>query len=532
MTGAEALARGLTWLHFHTVTGYPGSPATAIMEHFKRLTQEQGKSRGTWMINEKVAVEYVLGHAIAGRRAAAVLKNVGFNLIVDSLVIAALTGVRGACVILLGDDPGARQSSHEEDARPLAVAAEVPLLEPSGPGRSPKVLARAVEISERYGLPVVIRFTPTFVEWEEAVDFSRETEVPLPPVGYPEEPVACTCMPHQAVALHGRLHHSMDKLSADMAMSEWTGDGPVGIIAVGDSWLKISAVCAVAGVSDVRVMRLEEVNPLPSRTLVSFFDGVDKVLVVEETLPVVEEKIAAFCHTHDIDALIWGKLTGHLPREDVVFTRDVYRALCHLLSREIDGDVMAGLEEEKGGWGEGTPPCEGCPYAAILEVLRHYWATHGVEHPVLAGEPGCSARLYYGSQGKLDLFLCMGSANPLVSALAGLSPLARPVAVIGDSAFLNSGIPALVQACRMRARILSIIVNNYSAALTGFQPPLELEKRATVDTLSAVIRGAHPGFFESIPEGQLGRLPQAVERAHGVDGTAVILVNAPCPDQP
>jgi len=529
-TGAEALAEGLMWMGVTEVTGYPGSPATGIMEHYKKLAGELSDFQGRWMINEKVSFEYAVGSSLVGCRAATVLKNVGFNLVMDSLVITALTGVKAACLILLGDDPGARQSSHEEDARPLAVSAEVPLLEPAAPHRSPEVLRRAVEISEKYEVPVVIRFTPTFIDWQEDVTFP---EPPLLAQSVDESSGTVprlTCVPHEAVSLHARLHKIMDNLSREAALSHWEGSGSPGIIAVGDSWLKVRRVLGEMGADSMRVMRLEEVNPLPVKSVLAFLAGVRDVFVVEETLPLVEEKVAAFCHQHRMDVRVWGKLTGHLPREDVLSVRDICIAISELARRGINGDILSRLREDKVGWGEGTPVCEGCPYGTVLEALRQYWRERGLPPPVLAGEPGCSARLSYPPHHKLDLFLCMGSSSPLISAVAERRPDdGRPVAVIGDSAFLNSGIPALVEACRLGARILVIIVNNYSAALTGFQPTLELKQRQTVKTLAAIIKGARPAFFASVLEHELDRLLEVIRSAHSAKGPAVLLINAACP---
>ncbi len=530
LTGAEVLAEGLIRMGVRVVTGYPGSPATGVMEAYKRLAEGKDDYVGKWMINEKVSLEYALGHSLAGQRSATVLKNVGFNLIMDSLIISALTGVRAACLIILGDDPGARQSSHEEDARALAVAAEVPLLEPATPGSSPEVLRRGIDISERYGVPVVIRFTPTFVEEREEVHLAAALNPSPAPCRSSEEITGFTCEPHQAIPLHARLHKIMDDLSEEAVLSRWEGSGSAGVIAVGDSWLKVRKVLVGMGQEGIKVLRLEEVNPLPTKALLEFLTGLQKVLVVEEVLPLVEEKVVAFCYRHHLDVEVVGKVSGHLPREDVLLLGDICRGVAEITSREVAQEVWDQLREEKGGWGEGKPLCPGCPYGKILESLNRYWSKRGITTPVLAGEPGCGARMYYPPYQKLDLFLCMGSSVPLISAVASCFPTERPVAVIGESAFLNSGVPALIQACRLRACILVIIVNNYSAALTGYQPTLELGRDELEECLQRVVQGAGPAYFASVSEEGLEGLDVVISKAHRVEGPSVILVNAPCPE--
>lgn len=530
LRGSDALAEGLYRMGVQVVTGYPGSPATGVLEAYKKLVEGKEGYQGRWMINEKVSLEYALGHAFAGRRAATVVKNVGFNLIMDPLAIAAFTGVRGACLILLGDDPGARGSSHEQDARLLAAATEVPVLEPATASRALEVVKRGVDISERHRVPVVIRFTPDFVGEEE--------EVPLPPAMDPPplpfrslgEVTGYTCLAHQAISLHAKLHKVLDDLSHATAISNWQGSGEVGVIGVGGCWLKVKKVLAGIGEEGIKLMRLEQVNPLPSQTLLKFLTELKRVLVVEEVLPFVEEKVTSLCHRHHLEVEVWGKLTGHLPREDVLLLQDIYRGVAEVTSRKLGEQEASQFQEEKRMLVVGKPLCSGCPYAEIIEALNRYWNTQGLTPPALAAEPGCGVHVYYPPYEKVDVKLCMGSGSPVVSALASLFPGERPVALIGDSSFLNSGVPALIQVCRLGAPILIFIVNNYSAALTGFQPPMELEEEEIRETLEKVIQGARPAYFASVDEEGLGGMDEVIHKAHLAEGPSVILVNAPCPE--
>jgi indolepyruvate ferredoxin oxidoreductase alpha subunit len=528
--GAEALAEGLYRMGVQVVTGYPGSPATGVMEAFKRITKRKKNYLGRWMINEKVSLEYALGYALTGLRTATVLKNVGFNLIMDTLAIAAHTGVTGACLIMLGDDPGALGSSHEEDARLLAVAAEVPLLEPSAPSRALDSIRRGIEISEEHRVPVVIRFTPDFVSEKEKV--SRPSPLKPRPLSFRSsgEVTGFTCLPHQAISLHARLHKIMDTLSREAILSKWEGSGEVGIIGVGSCSLKIKKVLRALGKDGVKTMWLEEVNPLPSKMLLEFLAGLKKVLVVEEGYPLVEEKVASLCHWNHREVEISGKLTGHLPREDVLFLGDIFRGVIAISSRTVGEEVARQFKEEKGGWGEEKPLCPDCPYGTIVDALNRFWMAKGMIIPALAVEPGCGVRLYYPPYRKADVKLCMGSASPIISALASLFPSERPVAIIGESAFLNSGVPALIQICSLGAKVLIFIVNNYSAALTGFQPTMELARKEITETLKRVIQGAGPAFFASVSEGGLAELDDLLSKAHCADGPSVFLINAPCPE--
>jgi indolepyruvate ferredoxin oxidoreductase alpha subunit len=256
---------------------------------------------------------------------------------------------------------------------------------------------------------------------------------------------------------------------------------------------------------------------------------VERVLVVEEVLPLAEDRIRAYCQRQGVGARILGKQSGELPGEDMLLPADLYRAVAGTVGREPEDSVLSRLAETRGTWGGGSPLCTGCPYGVVLDALRAHWRDAGGGEPGLAVEPGCGVRLNYRPFERVNVKFCMGSAIPVTAALSSLYPGERPVAVIGDSAFCNSGIPALIQACRMRARILVVIVNNDSAALTGFQPTLDLEPARLAAALSRIIGGAGPAFFERMEGTGPGRWAETLRAAHEADGPAVLLVNAPCP---
>jgi indolepyruvate ferredoxin oxidoreductase alpha subunit len=528
LTGTEALAESLFRCGVSVVAGYPGSPATGVMDAFRALAASDPGRQARWMINEKVATEYCLGSSAAGCRSAVVLKNVGFNLILDSLVISGLTGVNGGCLIILGDDPGSMHSSHEEDARLLAAAAEIPLLEPGGPERAPDCVQRGIEISEQHRIPVVLRFTPTFGRSWGEVHLPEAAAPPPPAFQASSQITGSACMPDFAVDLHRRVHAVLRELAAKSRLSSISGSGKFGIAAVGDSWLKVRRVLAEAGLEGAKVLRLEETNPLPEDVLQDFFRGLDRVLVVEEVLPLAEEKMRAYCQRRGLDVRILGKQSGDLPAEDMLFAADIYRAIAEAQRIQPDEAVLSVLAETKGVWGGGSPLCPGCPYGRVLDALDAHWSNTGCVEPALAVEPGCGVRLNYSPYQRVTVKLCMGSAIPAAAAMSSLYPGERPVAVVGESAFCNSGIPALIQACRTSARILVVVVNNYSAALTGFQPTLDLEPDRLAATLARIVEAAAPAFFERVEENEMHRLGATLTAAHAADGPAVLLVNAAC----
>src|ERR1039457_4933100 len=128
-------------------TGYPGTPSTEILEYFSEIG-----GKGQWSPNEKVALEVGIGVAYAGARSLVTMKHVGVN-------VAADTGVGGALVVVSANDPGIASSQNEQDNRRYAVAAAVPMLEPSDSQEAYDFTLAAIEISERWKIPVLLRVT-------------------------------------------------------------------------------------------------------------------------------------------------------------------------------------------------------------------------------------------------------------------------------------------------------------------------------------------------------------------------------------
>ncbi len=529
-SGPEAIAESLFQQGVSIMTGYPGSPVTGVMDSYKQIVTGMKDYQAIWTINEKVAFEYALGFSVTGLRTAVTIKNVGFNLLMDSLVISGLTGVNGACIIVLGDDPGSLNSSHEQDSRLLSIAAEVPLFEPSVPQQAPNIIQHAIFVSERYRIPVVIRFTPNFVTARAEIELPELKSRPDSRFQRSSEIKDSACMPDYAVSLHKRIHQVREKLKQNCLTCLEQGQGEIGIIAVGDSWPKVETVLKRIDKKKIKTFRLEQVNPLPENSLYPFLQEIKSLLVVEEGQPLAEEKIMALSQSHGLDIHIMGKLSHDLPGQDLLYLHDIYQAITHLSQEHMDEDIFSDLFQEPKLWAGMKPLCWGCPYGRVYESLSQYWQDNGMYEPALATEPGCGVRLKYAPYNKVDLKFCMGSASPVVSAVSQVYTSERPVAIIGDSAFLNSGIPGLIQACHLQSRILIIIINNYSAALTGYQPTLESGPEETKVVLTNLIKGIGPAFFISIDEEEFDQLPKIFEQAYKAKGTAVILVNAPCPE--
>jgi len=154
LSGDEAVALAARDGGVTLGTGYPGTPSTEILEAFSQLG-----GRAQWAPNEKVALEVGLGVGFTNSRALVTMKHVGLNVAADPLFTAAYTGVSGALVVVSADDPGIASSQNEQDNRRYAVAAGVPMLEPADSQEAYDFTLLALHVSERWGIPVLLRLT-------------------------------------------------------------------------------------------------------------------------------------------------------------------------------------------------------------------------------------------------------------------------------------------------------------------------------------------------------------------------------------
>jgi len=286
LSGDEAIALAARHAGVALGAGYPGTPSTEILEHFHALG-----GHAQWSPNEKVALEVALGAAFGGARALCTMKHVGLNVAADPLFTAAYTGVTGALIVVSADDPGMASSQNEQDNRHYAVAAGLPMLEPSDSQEAYDFLFAAVEISERWKLPVLFRVTTRVCHSYTVVRPRAQTEAPRP-ANYEKDVQGRVMIPAYARPAHRRLRQKLAELR------EWNEASPLnrlvdgapalGIITSGISFMHVREAAPEA-----RVLKLGFTHPLPLKRIAQFARGVERCLVVEEGDPFLVEAIRA-----------------------------------------------------------------------------------------------------------------------------------------------------------------------------------------------------------------------------------------------
>jgi indolepyruvate ferredoxin oxidoreductase alpha subunit len=442
LSGDEAVATAALDAKVNLGTGYPGTPSTEILEYFELLG---GKAQ--WAPNEKVALEVGVGVAYAGARSLVTMKHVGLNVAADPLFTAAYTPIDGALIVVSADDPGMASSQNEQDNRRYAVAAGVPMLEPSDSQEAYDFLLRAIEISERWRMPVLLRLTTRICHTKTRVEKGR-VPVPAPREGHYERNIAERVMtPAYARIAHRRLRENLKEIAAWNETSGLnqivSGSSRLGIITSGISYQHVREAAPEAS-----VLKLGLTYPLPAVLMSKFATGVDRCVVVEEGDPYLAE-----------GARIQGIEVEDKP-EQYRFGELTVNRVRRILERDTSPEAKPV---------PGKPPalCPGCGHRTVFTALNNLKA-------IVAGDIGCYGLGVMPPFEAMDTSLCMGASFGVGLGLRHSLPpqqAKRVVGVIGDSTFLHSGLTGLAEMVYNPppTGYVMLILDNGITAMTGFQ---------------------------------------------------------------
>ena len=540
LTGGQLLARGALKAGVNYVTGYPGSPATSVVDALLDLAGD--RVRIEWAINEKAAFDAAFGASLAGKRTLLCLKSVGLNVALDSLMVSNLAAGDGGFVVLVGDDPGGWGSQNEEDSRPLVAAAEVPLLEPSTLADAQAVMLEAFRLSERFRVPVAVRITRALVvERTRALAIER-TSMKLPPL-----PAASTrrgvferqgdrfnVLPVHVAKYHRELLAAIDAVQTlfeGSALNRVAGKGGQGVIAAGFAYHKVREVLTKSGDPPLAVLGLSTLYPLPEEQIGSYLRGLEAALVLEETAPYLETQVQALAQRAGLTLPVYGRLSGHVPRTGEMFEREIAAALAALLPEwlwpafEPGGRTMPSRD----------PLCPDCPYIPTFDSLLAVMARHGGRDAfVVTGETGCMVRSQLPPYQLLDVKYGMGSSIGLGAGLARTGLPQRVIALSGDSALLHSGLGELIDAAQAEISLLVVILANETTALSGGQPhpgtahDARGEQRPPVN-LAALARAAGVEVVRVVDPDDRQGTETALEEALASGKLAAVIAQRACP---
>jgi indolepyruvate ferredoxin oxidoreductase alpha subunit len=486
ISGAHAIAAGVLDSEVSLVTGYPGSPTTSVVDAIYELTTP-GHVQVVWNTNEKTAAEMAFGVSIAGARSLLCVKSVGFNIALDPLMTINLADCNAGFVIVIGDDPGGWSSQNEQDSRAVALATELPLLEPATILEAYNIIPFAYHISEEIKLPIIVRITKPLIEAENSLPIicsppSLSEDSPNAAIGpglkdQSEQKSAsinpAVILPANVVASHNRLHNKLASVKTHLEAANFNqieGTGSQGILVTGFTYQKLMDLFNNNIPSELRIARLGSIHPVPDKFLLTFLKSVETVIVLEETAPLLENAVSVIAQREGLTFPILGRHTGDIPQVGELDPSHLANAI-HCL--------LPGFFSTSQSKTNRTMPSKqfypsNCPYIPIFDALIEVITDFGPRRDtIIVGDPGCMVR----GQTHYDLMDVKTSLGASISIAAGISRTfvqqnvqKRVIALSGDSGFLHSNFQGLVDAVQMDAQILVLILDNNTTALSGGQP--------------------------------------------------------------
>lgn len=471
MLGNEALARGLLAGGCDSLYAYPGTPSSEILPSFLSQGENLGLSvYGHWSVNEKIALESAFTAAISGLYSAVAMKQVGLNVAADAFLSSAYLGVTGAMVVISADDPGPNSSQTEQDSRMFAMLAKVPVFDPATPQEAELFAGRALELSAELGLPVLLRPTATLCHARQNITLRKIPDTKSRPPQFNRQPERWAATPKHRLRLHQELNQKLLTLAEDIRFNFTAAPGggaagswaPYGIVASGCAWALIADLLEELPESFSRQFTLYKVDlPYPLSRLAgkTLLERHERLLVIEESMPVIEFQLG---HRERIS----GRLNGLIADAGALTPELVRTALHRFCGRPKNAEGKTELAEVAPG--KRPSLCPGCPHRSSFYALKK-----ALPQGIYAGDIGCYT---LGINLKaLDTCLCMGAS--ISQAGAFFRNFARhqqetpPItAIIGDSTFFHSGIPALVNARWEDNRFVLLLLDNSTTAMTGNQP--------------------------------------------------------------
>ncbi len=508
LLGNAAVARGLYENGVRVASAYPGTPSTEILENAVKYDEVYAE----WAPNEKVATEVAIGASVAGARAFCAMKHVGLNVAADPLFTVGYTGVNGGLVIAVADDPSMHSSQNEQDSRHYAKASKIPMVEPADSSECKEFVAAAYELSEKFDTPMLYRLTTRVAHSQSIVELDEPKNIPIK--DYEKNIGKYVMMPGNAK----RRHPEVEKRISDM--TEYAETTPLNRVEYGDKKIGIitSGMCynyvKEAFGDSVSVLKLGLVYPMPVKLIKDFAAQVEKLYVIEELDPFIEE------HCRNIGVDVIGK--------------ELF-PICYEFSTKQIKELITGKKENDFSAADEAVPvrppvlCPGCPHRGTFYVLKKMGLN-------VCGDIGCYTLGAVAPLGSIDSVVCMGASIGMSFGMAlarGKEFAKNTVAVIGDSTFIHSGITGLIEIAYNKGINTVLILDNSITGMTGHQDnpttgkTLKGEATVSVD-LEDLSHAVGIKRVSVVDPFDLEKLQSTIKEELAADEPSVIVVQRPC----
>ena len=511
LTGNEAIAQGAWEAGVSSASAYPGTPSTDILE---KIAEYKGDIIAEWAPNEKVALETAIGASIIGARSLAAMKMVGVNVAADPLFSFAYSGVNGGMVLVSADDPSCHSSQNEQDNRYYAKFAKIAMVEPSDSQEAKDMVKAAMEISEEFDTPVLMRITTRICHSKSIVEIGPRQEVAKKP--YARNLQKYDLVPATARKLRHVVEERLQKLAAfsektELNRIEWN-DRKIGIVSSGIGYQHAQEAFGL----EASYLKLGFTYPLPIKKIRAFAAEVETVYVVEELEPYIEEQMKAAgiqcIGKEKIPAI--GELTPDI----------VIKALRGEDSPCIEPDMSMVV---------GRPPllCAGCPHRGFFYEISK------IKDLVVNGDIGCYSLGGNEPLNSKDTCICMGASISMAHGVQKVfnrtGEAKRSLAVIGDSTFFHSGMTSLLHVAFNRGNTVTCIMDNRTTGMTGHQENpgtgFTLQGMPTkIADIPTIVRALGIDAVRIVNPLDLKESREALAWAFSLDEPAVIIARWPC----
>ncbi len=541
--GNGAIALGLLEAGCQVMTSYPGTPSSEILPEAIRLKKAHGLATYVeWSTNEKVALDTAFAAAVAGKRSACIMKQVGLNVAADSLMSAAYLGTMGGLVIVSCDDPGPHSSQTEQDTRFMARLAKVPVLDPANPQEAREMADLAMEISEKHRVPVILRPAIRVCHARQSLSYNGLSSNGHK-ASFEKNPARWAATPKFRYILHRELNTKLadiarqfDTLTPYNIHDLQPGQTyKLGILAGGVPYAVVRDILTDAGRTDIPVLKISAPYPFPAGLADEFMKACDRVLVFEETDTLIEYLLRD-------GSKVLGRISGHVPSEGELVPEVMHASLNRTLNELGLEPLAAGPTAEAGELVKKLELpirrptlCPGCPHRASFFNIRK-----ARPKAIFTSDIGCYTLGL--NLGGVDTCLDMGAAITMAGGFYhafAQDEVQQPiVATMGDSTFFHSGTAGLLNAVYNNARFILVILDNQITAMTGMQPTPGLGIRADGSmgktiTLERAVAGCGVDFIEVVDPYDMKEMNKLLKKAAAHTeapdgGIAVIIARHPC----
>jgi indolepyruvate ferredoxin oxidoreductase alpha subunit len=532
MLGNEAIARGALEAGVAFASTYPGTPSSEISLNFFQIAQES-ELYFEYSTNEKVALEVASAAANSGLRSMCIMKHVGLNVAADALMTLAYVGVKGGMVIITADDPFMFSSQNEQDNRYYGRLAGLPILEPSSVQEAKDMIGEAFAISEKLQEPVLFRTTTRINHSNAFVTLGKLTP-PVTKGDFTKDPFNLVTVPAVSRNLHVKLLQHLaeaEQLAEKSPYNMVIGDGTYGVVCNGVSFGYVSDALKDLNIADkVKILRLGFSYPLPRKLIKGYLKGCQKVLVVEEGEPVMEEALKALAQEEQLTIPINGKgetLFSRLYEFDPALVRQAiatYFEVPYTPTAKLDLTDVPDIPQR--------PPnlCAGCSHRATYYAVKQ--AASGMQ-TIYPTDIGCYTLGLLPPLSMADFLVCMGSS---VGTSCGFSKATdkKVIGFIGDSTFFHSGIPGLINAVFNNHNFTLVILDNGTTAMTGHQPNPGVDMRNfNLDgygriSIEAVVKAIGVPHVTVIQPYKVKKSITALKEALAYQGVSVVISQEMC----